>query len=575
VARATAGLFFAGAYNKGIYRSSDSGNTWAPAGLGGKWVQRITIDDSQILWVNVYYSLSYRSTDLGKTWIPIDSISGDASFAPDHNGGVFAGQSHGPIFRTIDSGATWVKKSDGLPSFVYGTVMTVDAEGNVYAFPYHYGVFRSTNLGDTWTRVDRRLAWTDGFVAANTASGSLIVGTRNGGVFRSDNHGISWKQSSAGIGFPPVSSLFKSNAFLFASTTVGVFRSADNGRTWIQADTGFVPFSTSTITQDFDRNILAAAGYMFRSGDDGTSWSTTLPGSNTIYVAATANRTLIVVDRYLEHSNTPMYYYNQILRSTDNGANWTTVMDRSDQSFTSIFAPRDSLVFSSNMRSTNDGRTWEFVIRIDSAFNTILSDSTGRLIAGTSTGILHSADSGKSWNQVATLGASVHVLSRGDGSALFAGTDGKGVLASTDLGYSWTPLNTGLSDSSILSMVIAPDGHLVVGTWHGGVYRSVDRVTSIEPSDRSTTVTRYSLEQNYPNPFNPKTVVSSQLPVASQVRLVVYDLLGREVAVLVNERRSAGSYQDTFDGSGLASGVYFYQMTAGSFVEAKKLLLLR
>ncbi len=83
----------------------------------------------------------------------------------------------------------------------------------------------------------------------------------------------------------------------------------------------------------------------------------------------------------------------------------------------------------------------------------------------------------------------------------------------------------------------------------------------------------YALQQNYPNPFNPKTVVSSQLPVASWVKLVVYDLLGREVTVLANEQRAAGSYLDTFDGTGLASGVYFCRLTAGSFVSTTKMIL--
>jgi beta-1,2-mannobiose phosphorylase / 1,2-beta-oligomannan phosphorylase len=85
----------------------------------------------------------------------------------------------------------------------------------------------------------------------------------------------------------------------------------------------------------------------------------------------------------------------------------------------------------------------------------------------------------------------------------------------------------------------------------------------------------FMLEQNYPNPFNPKTVVSSQLPVASNVKLVVYDMLGRQVAVLVDERRAAGSYRDVFDGSGLASGVYIYQLRAGSSVQSRTMLLLK
>jgi hypothetical protein len=85
----------------------------------------------------------------------------------------------------------------------------------------------------------------------------------------------------------------------------------------------------------------------------------------------------------------------------------------------------------------------------------------------------------------------------------------------------------------------------------------------------------FDLQQNYPNPFNPLTVVSYQLPVASNVRLVVYDVLGREVAVLVNERKAPGTYAVTFDGSGLASGVYFYRLSAGDFLQMKKLVLLR
>ncbi len=83
------------------------------------------------------------------------------------------------------------------------------------------------------------------------------------------------------------------------------------------------------------------------------------------------------------------------------------------------------------------------------------------------------------------------------------------------------------------------------------------------------------LHQNYPNPFNPKTVISSQLSVAGNVRLVIYDVLGQEVAVLVNERREAGRYQDPFDGSRLASGTYVYRLSVGGFVESRTMLLLR
>jgi hypothetical protein len=85
----------------------------------------------------------------------------------------------------------------------------------------------------------------------------------------------------------------------------------------------------------------------------------------------------------------------------------------------------------------------------------------------------------------------------------------------------------------------------------------------------------FSLSQNYPNPFNPATTITYGLPRTLQVRLTVYDILGREVATLVNEKKAAGVYQVRFDGRSLASGVYFYRLDAGGFVASKKLLLMK
>ena len=85
----------------------------------------------------------------------------------------------------------------------------------------------------------------------------------------------------------------------------------------------------------------------------------------------------------------------------------------------------------------------------------------------------------------------------------------------------------------------------------------------------------FALRQNYPNPFNPSTTIKYDLPKASLVWLSVFDILGRQVSVLVNERRDAGVHEVKFDGSNLASGVYFYQLKAGDFVATKRLLLLK
>ncbi len=87
--------------------------------------------------------------------------------------------------------------------------------------------------------------------------------------------------------------------------------------------------------------------------------------------------------------------------------------------------------------------------------------------------------------------------------------------------------------------------------------------------------TNFQLYQNYPNPFNPSTIISYQLAKKSQVTLTIYDILGRRVATLVNQNENAGSYDVRFDGSALASGVYFYRLEAGSYSQIKKLMLLK
>ena len=92
--------------------------------------------------------------------------------------------------------------------------------------------------------------------------------------------------------------------------------------------------------------------------------------------------------------------------------------------------------------------------------------------------------------------------------------------------------------------------------------------------------TKFSLEQNYPNPFNPSTSIKFSIPavgtrLALSVQLKVYDVLGKEVATLVNEEKPAGSYEVKFDASKLASGIYYYQMRTGEYVETKKMILLK
>jgi hypothetical protein len=87
--------------------------------------------------------------------------------------------------------------------------------------------------------------------------------------------------------------------------------------------------------------------------------------------------------------------------------------------------------------------------------------------------------------------------------------------------------------------------------------------------------TGFWLSQNYPNPWNPQTTIRYGLPAAETVTLIVYDAAGREVAVLVDEQQHAGEHEVVFNGEGIASGVYYYSLRAGSYTETRKLVLVR
>jgi len=110
------------------------------------------------------------------------------------------------------------------------------------------------------------------------------------------------------------------------------------------------------------------------------------------------------------------------------------------------------------------------------------------------------------------------------------------------------------------------DGTISGALWVPGATPVEDEVNNPES---------YNLSQNYPNPFNPSTTIKYSVANSELVKLIVYDFVGSEVATLVNEEKPIGHYEIEFDASGLASGVYFYKLQTGSFIETKKMILLR
>jgi hypothetical protein len=266
-----------------------------------------------------------------------------------------------------------------------------------------------------------------------------------------------------------------------------------------------------------------------------------------------------------------------VFSSTNNGISWTPVntgLTNTDAhalavSGTSLFAGTGAGVF----LSTNSGTTWTQAneglwASLGPTFYesiTCLARSGQNLFAVTEdAGVFLSTDNGTSWRAV-NEGLPKHVMDHGvtgypvdclttSGQHLFAGASG-GVYHSTNNGTDWTPVSSGLANVGVTCLTVS-GMNLFVGTWVGGVWRRPlsEMITAVKGS--SEVPTTFALKQDYPNPFNPTTVVSCQVPVACNVKLVVYNLLGQEVAVLVDKQKPAGRYEFKCDGTGFASGVY-------------------
>ncbi len=134
-------------------------------------------------------------------------------------------------------------------------------------------------------------------------------------------------------------------------------------------------------------------------------------------------------------------------------------------------------------------------------------------------------------------------------------------------GSSWAPTD--------YHFALLVSGSMYDFTGYGIIVSWIQANTTDVSRDMKNIVKGYSLSQNYPNPFNPTTTIRYALPYGSRVNLTVYNTLGQKVASLIQAQQEAGSYELKFDGSALASGVYFYRLQAGMYVDTKKLLLMK
>lgn len=549
------GVLFAGTRTAGVFRSSVSGN-WSLAFPAPNVRALVAIGS------NVYAGTGngvFRSSDNGTSWVATGFTSSSV-YAIAVDDSVILVAAFGGVFRSTNLGASWTSTN------LAGTIQAlVFAGSSALAGSYGGEVYRSTDRGATWAQVTAfRSGPVNAFIISATG---IIAGTTNSGIFRSTNNGISWSQANTGFANTSVTvAAVGGSTIVAASFEQGAFRSTDAGENWVESNTGLTATSVTSLAVSAE-NIFAgtyagAGGGVFRSTDEGLTWTLVLYGN--VWALGGGGSNLFAGTVGIKGD-----YY--VYRSTDHGNTWTYT-----RLYARAFASIDSILFAGNYRSTDNGVSWMAMsFPVSPAIVRSYAVLGASLFAGTDgNGVFRSTDNGSTWVSANLSGTSIPgfvVI----GSNLIAITT-YSVFLSTNNGAAWTPVNPGLTNIGI-GAITASSSNLFVGTGSTGVWRRPisEIIVGVEEESEREPPEAYSLDQNYPNPFNPSTKIRFAVPRSGFASLKVYDLLGREVARLVNEELKPGRYEVTLDASHLASGVYFYRVRAGEFVETKKLILLR
>jgi hypothetical protein len=337
---------------------------------------------------------------------------------------------------------------------------------------------------------------------------------------------------------------------------------------------------------DFTSAGGVSANYVARFNTQTNTWSTLGTGSSNgvggrVYALAVVGNEVVVGGEFTSAGGVSARYVARFNTQTNT---WSTLGTGSSNGVggrVDALAVVGNEVYVGGYFTSAGGVSARYVARFNTQTNTWSTLGTGSSNGVSGTGLVVV-------NALAVVGNEVVV------GGLF--TSAGGVSANNVARFNtqtntWSTLGTGSSNGvsgsigSIVPAVFAlavVGNEVVVGGWFteaGGVSANyvarwnsgTSRVEQLSPTAPKT----FLLEQNYPNPFNPSTTIRYQLPVASEVKLEVYDVLGKKIATLVNERQSAGSYQVVWNASGLSSGTYFYRLQAGTFVETKKMIMVK
>lgn len=590
------------------------------------------VNNGYLLRYNNYYaeygSLLYKTTNSGVSWNILFNDTTitikDIKFTGNLNG-YFAGffgvlgnnYRYAKFFKTTNGGLSIDSLNTGFNMLITG----LEIKNNTFliygstGIPYVSGILHSTNSGVNWIPSDLHKNVKD----ISYIDPSNLYVTATGGLYKSTNNGANWISIGSDLVVFDIEFINPSTGISVGSNGQ-VYRTTNSGVNWIRTTTTFydnyfwaIEFVNSTT------GFAGGSNSLYKTTNGGNNWIL-IPGKpgeqieftdvntgyvvnyDTLYKTTNCGLNWINLNYGLMgqvngmsfiNNNTGFILASPVKKTTNGGASWTNI-------YTYRGYPQCIFFYNENIgfigehdynlgwgvtRTTNGGLNWDFQT-FPEVTNYIYDFSFVNSFTGyftTNGQIFKTTNAGNNWNRVHEITPyfdiwSIQFLNENVGYTTFA--FGK-ILKTTDAGNTWK-IYQSIANFGFYNMHFTDvnTGYFVGG---GGVILKTTNgcgdPIGIEPISNNIPE-RFELYQNYPNPFNPVTKIKFYIPKSTSGRneltsLKIYDILGKEIAVPVNEILAPGEYEITWDATGLPSGVYLYRFNSGEYKVTKKLILLK
>jgi hypothetical protein len=527
------------------------------------------------------------------------------------------------VWKSINNGASWTNVTPSVDiggNAWYNNVISVSPVNSNIVLVAMTQMARTTNGGSSWTLINDDNLHVDHHALTWRNGGDTVYSGNDGGFSRSVNGGATWTNTYNNYGVTQFYNfdVGKNNtSVIFGGTqdngVLGTTTFNGGGSNWqhtLGGDGAGIAIDPTNASKIYSVNGAYGGSYLFwrqKSGNSGQSWNAFnggLPANNNWAPkirAGLQNPPVLYThaNNYVYSSASPYNTWTQFNPSAFSGeiTNLIVPNTSSDRLFAcigGIGAQKLMYYYSGSWHDISAGLPGR-VRSVQSKTHPVTGTYTYAVMNGLTAGqkIYRTTDSGVSWANVSgdlpnVPLSDIIIYPSIVTNNLYVGSE-FGCYRTTNGGTNWHRWNNGMPESNIVTELKYIDSlstrnkfYILAATYGRSIWiREVSGDDPVSANNNNTEIPKtYALYQNYPNPFNPVTKIKFDIPsnVTSRtaiVKLAVYDALGRETAILVNETLKPGSYEREFDANRFGSGVYFYKLTAGEFTQVRKMILLK